>query len=688
MRILKILGWLVGGIVVLLVIGVALVALFFDPNDYKTQIEQVVKDKTGRAFSLKGDLKLSVFPWLAVQVGPATLGNAAGFGDMPMVSIQGAKLGVRLRPLLGGQFEVGAVELDSPHIILIKNADGTNNWSDIGKTQDSETTETTQEDSGKLNASIASFSLRNASLDYTDRTTNTQTQLSSFNVTTGKLEPGKPFDFKSNFKLQRGNGMNIDTQLSANITADMDNSLYDIKQPDIALLLKSASYPKGLNVNIKASSIAADLKAQIAQISALSIDADGAKMSAELQATQIVDAPQFTGTIKLAQVSIRELAPKFGITLPSTSDAQAFKRLSFEAGIAGSSKAVDLKPLTLHLDDSTMTGNVGIADFASTAIRFNLAVDRINVDRYLPAPVKEAAASQQSTAPTPIPVDLIRGLNIVGKFALNECTYKNMQLSKLNVGVDARDNKLQLDPLQATLYDGKYRGAVLVDANGKLPHLVLEQHLDGINFAPLLDALYKTKRMSGRGSVNMKLAGNGADTDAIKKTLAGMLDFNVKEGAINGFDLWYEIRRARAVLKQQSIPTRSGPEQTNFTSLSGSATVDNGQLSNKDLVAAMQYLKVTGQGSINLVSNGIDYQVNAAVMKIPAEDKLAEQTQDIAGLSIPVRITGTIADPKVRPDVAGLVKEKAKQRIDEEKQKLEEKAKDKLKDKLRGLLGG
>jgi AsmA protein len=76
------------------------------------------------------------------------------------------------------------------------------------------------------------------------------------------------------------------------------------------------------------------------------------------------------------------------------------------------------------------------------------------------------------------------------------------------------------------------------------------------------------------------------------------------------------------------------------------------------------------------------------VLKIPAEDKLAESTQDIAGLTVPVKITGTIADPKVRPDVEGLIKEKAKQRIDEEKEKVIEKAKEKLQDKLKGLFGG
>lgn len=421
----------------------------------------------------------------------------------------------------------------------------------------------------------------------------------------------------------------------------------------------------------------------------MTIDAAGAKLAVELKATNITDAPAITGTIKLAQVSVRELAPAFGIDLPTTSDTSTLKRFSMEAGLKATDNSVELKPLTVKLDDSTLSGSTGIADLETKAIRFDLQLDQINLDRYLPPEDKSEKTNQPaSTEPTAIPADSIRDLNLRGKLAVNSLTISKIPLTKLSVTMDASNNKLQLNPVQATVYEGKYRGNIQLDANGKLPRLALEQHLDGINFAPLFTALFDTKRVAGRGNTNMNLTAVGADTHAMKQSLSGTLDFNAKDGALEGFDLWYEIRRARALLKQQAIPTRTGPERTAFTALSGSAQIDKGVVNNKDLLATLQYLKVTGQGTANLASDALDYRLNATVSKIPAEDKLAEQTQDLSGLTIPVRISGTLTDPKVRPDVEGLIKEKAKQRIDEEKQKLEEKAKDKLKDKLRGLLGG
>src|SRR5437667_56502 len=48
----------IGGLLVLLVLGVAVFAMTFDPNRYKGQIETLVKDKTGRTLKLSGDLQL------------------------------------------------------------------------------------------------------------------------------------------------------------------------------------------------------------------------------------------------------------------------------------------------------------------------------------------------------------------------------------------------------------------------------------------------------------------------------------------------------------------------------------------------------------------------------------------------------------------------------------------------------
>src|SRR5262245_4824182 len=142
MRPLRIVAYVAAGLIGLIVIGLVLVLVFVDPNDYRDDIQKIVKEKTGRELTLSGDLKLSVFPWIALEAGPASLGDAPGFGPEPFLSIKHARLGVRLMPLLGGKVEVGNVRLDGARIRLITDEQGRDNWADLGK-QEGETKQET-----------------------------------------------------------------------------------------------------------------------------------------------------------------------------------------------------------------------------------------------------------------------------------------------------------------------------------------------------------------------------------------------------------------------------------------------------------------------------------------------------------------------------------------------------------------
>jgi AsmA protein len=109
MRAARIAAYVAAGVIGVIVVALILVVLFVDPNDYRDDIERLVEQKTGRDLTLSGDLKLSVFPWIALESGGAALGDSQGFGPEPFVSIKEARVGVRLLPLLRGKIEMGNV---------------------------------------------------------------------------------------------------------------------------------------------------------------------------------------------------------------------------------------------------------------------------------------------------------------------------------------------------------------------------------------------------------------------------------------------------------------------------------------------------------------------------------------------------------------------------------------------------
>jgi AsmA protein len=210
-----------------------------------------------------------------------------------------------------------------------------------------------------------------------------------------------------------------------------------------------------------------------------------------------------------------------------------------------------------------------------------------------------------------------------------------------------------------------------------------EEHMSGVDFAGLFGDLFDSKRLSGKGSANAVLAARGNTTDAMIRNLDGRLDFELADGALVGTDLWYELRRARALWKRESPPAEPSTGRTTFRALKGTTTVTKGVLENRDLVIDMDYLKATGEGSLNLDSQKVDYRLTANLYRIPPEGAGSEM-QDMKAAEIPVRVSGTLEDMKVRPDYEAYAKSEAKQKVDEKKEELTEK----LKDKLDKWLGG
>src|ERR1700689_4678782 len=131
MRNLRLLGVLAGGVVALLGAVLLAVWLFVNPNAYKGKIAAAVKESTGRELKLPGDIKLSVIPWVALELGPASLGNPPGFSDEPFLSFTHAKVRVRLLPLLRRQLQVARVEVAGLDLRLRKNAAGRGNWQGV-----------------------------------------------------------------------------------------------------------------------------------------------------------------------------------------------------------------------------------------------------------------------------------------------------------------------------------------------------------------------------------------------------------------------------------------------------------------------------------------------------------------------------------------------------------------------------
>ena len=86
-------------LILILLIAIVGVAVVFDPNDYKDDIITLVEEKTGRKLSIPGDISLSLFPWIGIDLGKIEISNAKGFGKQPFAKMEHLQVRAKLWPL-------------------------------------------------------------------------------------------------------------------------------------------------------------------------------------------------------------------------------------------------------------------------------------------------------------------------------------------------------------------------------------------------------------------------------------------------------------------------------------------------------------------------------------------------------------------------------------------------------------
>jgi AsmA protein len=402
-----------------------------------------------------------------------------------------------------------------------------------------------------------------------------------------------------------------------------------------------------------------------------------AEVSGSLAGERIIDAPELRGQFALQPVSPRDLLRQLGIAPPDTRDTKALSSLSLTGSYTWVGDEARAEGLQMKLDDSALQGRFAM-NVESGAVDFDLQLDAIDLDRYLPPPTAATAATE--SAPFEVPVDALRPLRAAGRLAIGKAKVADVRLTNLEARVAAGDGVTRISPARAQLYGGQYAGEITLDTRPQAPILTLDQSMTGIDVAQLLDDFAETRRLSGRGTVTTKLTARGRNGDQLMRSLNGRIAANLAGGAVEGIDLWYAISQAQSLLQKRALADGTNTRRTAFDAFRMSADVVDGVATTKDLDVTSQLLRVTGQGKSNLVTEAIDYQVTATVLK-----SAPGAGADLAGLTlaaIPVNVTGTFENPKVRPDLEGIARTRLKQEVDKRKDEIKEKVQDRLRNLL------
>ena len=691
-KLIRIILWLVGLLAALIVIAAVVVPLVVDPNDYKADIAAAVENQTGRKLTMEGDIGLSVFPWLALQIGPTQLANAQGFSGRPFAAVREISIRIKLLPLLRREVEMDTVVLDGLQLSLEKHRDGGTNWEDLAKPA-AETPEPAPETGGDTGVALAGLAiggvnLTDAAVIYDDQQSGSRYEVDGVNLRVGAIAPGATVPVQLSMQVDVAEPpVTGPLEFAGQVTLSPDSKTLTLAKAELNTDFKGDGLPGGALDAQVAFDAEVDLDAGGLQVPNLVAQLLGMKLQAAVTGKQLFAEPAIDADIKVDPFSPRKLIAALGQTLPEVADKNVLEKADASLKLAAGADSASVTGLLVHLDDSTLKGSAGVSQFAKPAVRFDLQLDAIDADRYLPPPADEppvpvTPATAAAAGAEMFPVETLRGLNVDGSVKIGKLKVSGLTTTELLMKLTGKGGQLRLHPAQAKLYQGSYAGNMGLDVRGKQPKITLDETLTDVHIGPLLKDQQGKDTLTGTTRAHATLSASGQTPEALKQSLNGTLNFAFLDGAVKGFNLAALIRRAAAQIKGEPPPKDEGPDQTDFTELTGSATVTNGVINNNDLAAKSPLLRVQGEGSADLNSEALDYLLTAKIVG-SLEGQGGKGLEDLKGVAIPVQISGNFAKPKYKVRLDKALKESAEEKV---KEKLEKKLEKKFGDQFKGLL--
>lgn len=395
--------------------------------------------------------------------------------------------------------------------------------------------------------------------------------------------------------------------------------------------------------------------------------------------------PTFGGSLALEPVDPTAIAADLGIELPPMADDDALSTLALNLAFDGGTDHFMTEQLQLRLDDTTVTGQAGLARFAPPEIHFNLIVDELDLDRYLPpeadeAPAEEEEDTAQESSESPfllpdfdLPVEPLRAFDALGTVRVERIGAAGLELENMRMDLRARDGVVDVAPFRIELYGGHLLLETHLDATGDALGLEAATDLSGVQAAPLLTDLLGEPYISGRTDLSIDIEGRGDTFRRLRRGLNGEVLLNFRNGAIKDVNLAELITSAWARIEDEEPPEHQA-SATDFSALAASINIRDGLASNDDLALQTPGMRVAGSGSLHLASERLDYELRAALVRT-LEGQDGAPIDDLTDLTVPIHLGGTLKEPEIRVLLRELLemraREAAQRALEREQERLE-----------------
>ncbi|MEE9331286.1 MAG: AsmA family protein [Methylophilaceae bacterium] len=339
-------------------------------------------------------------------------------------------------------------------------------------------------------------------------------------------------------------------------------------------------------------------------------------------------------------------------------------------GLKADGKKVAVSGLNLKVNDSKVKGVLSVSQFAKPLYTFDLDIDQLNLNDY----INEAQAETKTTGNEAIDLSALKALNANGTLRIGKLNYGKTKVSNVRIDLKADDGVATLSPFSASLYGGKMKGSLRLDAR-TTPNIAFKQTLSGVSVGPLLQDTINNDMLSGKGTIKVDVTTQGNTVNNFKKSLAGTSSLALADGALKGVDVAGSIREIKS--KVNFLKTKESAaddsKKTDFSELTASFNIKDGVAHNNDLAMKAPILRLAkgdSKGNIDIGNEKISYLAKPTIVK-SLKGQGGSDLDSLSGIPIPMKISGTFAEPKYGLDFSavatGLAKAKVLEKIGGEK---------------------
>jgi uncharacterized protein involved in outer membrane biogenesis len=312
-RVAKIVLTAVAALVALVIVAVVIVASTFDPNAYKSVVTDAFAARTGRALTIDEDLRLAYFPWLAVETGGVTVGNAPSFAGtaQPFATARRVAARVKLLPLLERRVEIGTVELDGLTLNLARDASLRGNWQDLVEPANAPPTASPAEPGAVAVGELAIEGIRisDGSVQWRENTDELRYSVTNLSLTTGGIGSGEPVAFDAALDFADATSGLTAAVAAGAVVAIAANGAVTATDVETSVSVNGGNGAPARTLEAAATRIAFDRGAETLTVDGLVTEIAGVRAAWQLTATALLANPTLRGSVAVDPAA--ELAAVF-----------------------------------------------------------------------------------------------------------------------------------------------------------------------------------------------------------------------------------------------------------------------------------------------------------------------------------------------------------------------------------------